>query len=56
MIGVFQCPGCGGRMNVDLVREFTQVRCSSCGRLLERGVDLIESGKSRKQESNGSRK
>ena len=39
MLGVLACPECEARINVDLVREFTQVRCS-CGYMLERGRDL----------------
>lgn len=40
MLGVMVCPDCGARLNIDLRREFTQVRCQRCGRLLERSKDL----------------
>jgi len=39
MRGVLVCPECKERMNVDLIREFTKVRCP-CGRLLDREINL----------------
>lgn len=40
MMGVLVCP-CGERMRVDLVREFTQVRCD-CGLILDRTKNLSD--------------
>ena len=39
MRGVLVC-SCGNRINVDLVREFTQVRCPKCGKVLDREESL----------------
>lgn len=40
MLGVIVCPDCRERMNVDLNREWRQVRCPKCGRILERSRDM----------------
>ncbi len=45
MLGVMRCPECGEEMNVDLVREFTQVRCSGCGKLLDRDTAVLKTRK-----------
>lgn len=42
MLGVMECPECEEKMNVDLVREFTQVRCSNCGCLMDRSKHLSD--------------
>jgi len=42
MLEVLTCPSCGERINVDLVREFTKIRCQKCGKLLERALAIKE--------------
>lgn len=40
MLGILVCPECGERVNIELNREFTKVRCQKCGRILSRDEDL----------------
>lgn len=42
MLGVIACPDCRERMNVDRNREWKQVRCQKCGRLLSRETDMVK--------------
>jgi len=39
MMATLICPDCNNRMTVDFRREFTQVRCDGCGKILERNRD-----------------
>lgn len=40
MLGIIVCPDCHERINVELNREWKQVRCPICGRVLERSANM----------------